>query len=483
MLGADQSRRSLSLSSSRRHFHYPPFDSDRLIQKIRSQLEYYWSDANVSRDKFFSERLSRDADCWVTLGELRSFPILRRLRVSESQILAAAKSSSFLVVDEFSRIDRNWREYPPRLAIDNLANLQTDVDRTVYIENIPLSVDREELTRLFGSGDVQHISIPRHPRTGERLGHCFAELSTADQARECVRKLQRTWPEHWQPRRDGKKLRLMSYKRWAALRDETKQYRSRSTGYSYSPAIEAMLGPAPINLEESDSSDHSGDDSDVVDVLDFEGSFAETSLAERRRKNHGTVRPNSLIRLTGIPPTDITKLRIWLGHFAVSIQYLDYADNNDTAIVRFAHRRARDFFLKDYAISNLAISGVIPTAEALSQLEFDDYFEAVREKRRENIRVNEGLPTPTGKEYTARPNQSAQRRTVLAIRKGWSKKARSTSAGAAWTDVVAGNANWAAPSSSEAYHIPFNRLAITKETSPSSGSRSEYSHNDAYSPF
>ena len=476
MLGADQTRRSLSLSSTRRHNH-PVRDSDRLIQRVRSQLEYYWSDANVSRDTFFSERLSRDADCWVTLGELRSFPILRRLRVSESQILAAAKSSAFLVVDEFCRIDRNWREYPPRLAIDNLANLQTDIDRTVYIENIPLSVDREDISRLLG--DVQHISLPRHPRTGERLGHCFAELSTADQARDCVRRLQRTWPDHWTSRKDGRKLRLMSYKRWAALRDETKQQRSRSTGYSYSAEIQTWLGGMNDIQSESERSEISDDDSVSLDFVELEGSFAETSLAERRRKNPGTVRPNSLIRLSSLPQTSITNMRIWLGHFAVSVQYLDYSDKSDTAIVRFANRRARDFFLEDYLISNLPINGVIPKAEALDQAAFDEYFETVREKRRELIRENDGIPTPTNKE--PRVIQADTKRTVLAIRKGWSKKAKTVTASAAWTDVVAGNGNWAAPGSSQAFQVPFNRISITTEKSPSS--KSSYSEDEAYSPF
>jgi len=365
MLGSEQTRRSVSQSSARKVSRLDTHESAGIVNRVRSQLEYYWSDANVSRDKFFSERLARDADCWVTVGELRSFPILRRLRASESEIVAAAKSSPFLVVDEFFRIDRNWREFPPRLAIDNLANLQTDVERTVYIENTPLSVDREELVRLLGQGDVQHISLPRHPLTGERQGFCFAEFGTADQARECVRRLQRTWPEHWPQRKDGRRMRLMSYKRWAVLRDESKSCRSRSGVYGYCPEVARMLGDSGSEGEDSDSVSSTGS---AEDESELEGSFAETSLAERRRKNAGSIRPNSLARLTCIPVVTGIELRVWLGHFAVSLQYLDYLEGAESATLRFSNRNARDFFLTDYSNSKLPLKGSLPVAVPLTPL-------------------------------------------------------------------------------------------------------------------
>jgi len=444
MLGAEQRR---SLSSTRRN----PRDSQKLTTRIRAQLEYYWSDANVSRDRFFSERLSRDADCWVTVGELRGFPILKKLRATETDILAAASSSEFLVVDAFSRIDRNWRQFPPRLAIDNLANLQTDADRTVYIENIPLSVDREEIIKVLGLAGVQHVSLPRHARTGERQGFCFAELTTADQARDCVRRLQRSWPVNWEPRKDGKRLRLLAYKRWAALRDESKASRARAAKYSYCVDLARVLGEADSSGASS-SSDSAASESEA----EADDSYPETSLAERRRTSPGAIRQNSLIRISGIPQCTTTQLRVWLGHFAVSLQYLDFADGDDTAVIRVANRKARDFLLRDYSISKLPILNTLPSADALTQEEFDTYFEDLREKRRESIRSNQPVNTPKA------GISSTGKQTLLHVRKGWEKKGKLLQGGSAWTDVVAGNGNWAAAGTSNVYRIPFNRQEVAR---------------------
>jgi hypothetical protein len=206
----------------------------------------------------------------------------------------------------------------------------------------------------------------------------------------------------------------------------------------------------------SSSSDEFGTESDGPDG---DGSFAETSLAERRRKNPGSIRLNSLIRISGIPPNcSSTELRVWLGHFAVSLQYLDFAEGSDTAVVRVANRRARDFFVKDFAVSQLQLKGQLLQASVLTPREFEEYFESLAETRRENIRTQS---QPTVK---AAPVNKAGKRTLLAVRKGWEKKARvGGSNGAAWTDVVAGNGNWAAPASSACYQVPLNRLEVSKQ--------------------
>ena len=445
MLGISQ-RRSLSL----------PRQPRRTLERIRKQLEYYWSDANIARDKFFSERLARDADCWVTLSELRNFPLLRSMSASDTELLAAANSSPFLVVDH-NRIDRDWKAFPPRGAIDNLANNQTESERGLYIENIPLHVDREEIQRILG-GSVQHISIPRHQRTGERQGFAFAEFSTADQRRTVQRRMNGIWPDNWPLRKDGKRLRVMSFKRWNAMKDNMKILQSSSGQQNnYCAAIIEMLKNSTndeylINNDNSDEEDSVDDqlygEEELADNED--DSFAETSLAERRRKNLATTRPNSVVRILNLPENvTISELRIWLGHFAVPIQHLDFDGIN--CFVRLADRRARDFFLTDFQISKLPIRGSLAEALALSPSEFLDYRVSITEKRTEKISQERSLGVK--RQHNNRDLMVTSR---LNIRRGWSKRALDTVC-CAWTDTVAGNGRWAGPGTSEAYRHPLDR--------------------------
>lgn len=65
---------------------------------IRKQLEFYFSDANLSRDGFFRAELQRSPDAAISLEVLLKCNRLKNLGATSDLILAAAKNSKKLEV-------------------------------------------------------------------------------------------------------------------------------------------------------------------------------------------------------------------------------------------------------------------------------------------------------------------------------------------------------------------------------------------------
>ena len=60
--------------------------SDAAIQK---QIEYYLSDANLSRDKFFREQIETDKEGWVSIAHFLNCNKVKSMGVSSEKIAEA----------------------------------------------------------------------------------------------------------------------------------------------------------------------------------------------------------------------------------------------------------------------------------------------------------------------------------------------------------------------------------------------------------
>lgn len=72
-----------------------------LEQKIIRQIEYYFGDINLPRDKFMQQKLQED-DGWITMEVLLSFKRLANLSTDAAVITDAVKKSEnhLVVVNE-----------------------------------------------------------------------------------------------------------------------------------------------------------------------------------------------------------------------------------------------------------------------------------------------------------------------------------------------------------------------------------------------
>uniref|UniRef100_T1INR9 Uncharacterized protein n=1 Tax=Strigamia maritima TaxID=126957 RepID=T1INR9_STRMM len=147
----------------------------RLYNTIREQMEFYFSDSNLAKDRYLSHVLKSSPDEFVDIDVFLKFNKIRRLTLKKNEIISAVSSSEMLQVnDEKSKI----RRITPVAVRENIDEC------TVFVENFLSTTDTDWLKSHFSSfGEVTYVSLPKFKSTGQIKGFAFVEFSTPDAAK------------------------------------------------------------------------------------------------------------------------------------------------------------------------------------------------------------------------------------------------------------------------------------------------------------
>jgi len=129
---------------------------DDLCEKITQQVEFYFSDANITKDKFLLKHVKRNKEGFVSLKLISSFKRVKHLTKDWRQVaFAIKKCSDRLEVNDLETKVRRLEELPP---YD-----ETTPSRTVVVLNLPM--DRptiEGVAEIFTAcGDIVLVRILR----------------------------------------------------------------------------------------------------------------------------------------------------------------------------------------------------------------------------------------------------------------------------------------------------------------------------------
>ena len=95
-------------------------DSQALLQtdpKIKQQLEFYFLDSNLPKDKFLLTVSKKTPEGWVSLKTISEFKKMRQMDATVSKLGAAAKASDFLAVDDKAENMRRTTALPDTEAL------------------------------------------------------------------------------------------------------------------------------------------------------------------------------------------------------------------------------------------------------------------------------------------------------------------------------------------------------------------------------
>lgn len=105
----------------------------KLDASIIRQLEYYFGDANLARDKFLQEQISKD-EGWVPVDVLLTFKRLKSLSEDKKVIVDAIEKSDEGLI-EISEDREKLRRHPERpLPEQNEETRKEIYGRTVYVK-------------------------------------------------------------------------------------------------------------------------------------------------------------------------------------------------------------------------------------------------------------------------------------------------------------------------------------------------------------
>lgn len=154
--------------------------------KIVKQMEFYFSDANLPRDRFLQEELKKNEQGWIALATIASFTRMKALASSVEEIAAALRSASetsFLEVSEDGVSVRRKTALPEG---------PMDCMRTgVFVRGFPVEGTTLEALESFfegvcTEGTVAAIRMRRNNQTKAFKGSVFLVLKTEEEAARLV---------------------------------------------------------------------------------------------------------------------------------------------------------------------------------------------------------------------------------------------------------------------------------------------------------
>ncbi|XP_070186637.1 lupus La protein-like [Littorina saxatilis] len=151
-----------------------------LEKKIIRQVEYYFGDMNLPRDKFLQEKIKED-DGWVTMETMLNFNRLKTLSDDKEAICNALKKSTsglMEVSEDLTKIRRS----PEKPLPDNTKERKEDLNaRSVYVKGFPVDSTLDTLMEFFEKfGKVDTIFMRREKAEKTFKGSVFVTFTSVD---------------------------------------------------------------------------------------------------------------------------------------------------------------------------------------------------------------------------------------------------------------------------------------------------------------
>nr|XP_002119316.1 lupus La protein homolog [Ciona intestinalis] len=139
----------------------PENGADQLGKRLIRQIEFYFGDFNLHRDKFMQEEMKKN-DGWFTMDTMLKFKRLSSMCSEPGTILAALKQSKSGLM-EIDIENQSIRRKPSRAVPENDAKYKRDLKmRTVYAKGFPPTESIEDITEFMEEyGPVDGVQLRR----------------------------------------------------------------------------------------------------------------------------------------------------------------------------------------------------------------------------------------------------------------------------------------------------------------------------------
>ncbi|KAK0427789.1 hypothetical protein QR680_010427 [Steinernema hermaphroditum] len=152
--------------------------------QIRKQVEYYFGDINLPRDKFLLDQIKLD-EGWVTLETMIKFHRLSQISTDKEEIAQALATSELIDVSDDNTKIRRSADIP--IPENSLEYWQTIKNRTVYVKGFEEDAKLDDLLEFFGkNGNVDNVLMRRAKPTKVFKGSVFVTFKTDEEAKAFV---------------------------------------------------------------------------------------------------------------------------------------------------------------------------------------------------------------------------------------------------------------------------------------------------------
>ncbi len=257
--------------------------ADAKMSALRDQLAFYFSDANLRKDRYLLQLTGPRGTGEVRIRELSSFNRVKALVGDDLEAVCTAlrQVPALEVSDDGEHV---WRTR-------ELSAYDDSDERTVYVEPLRAGTSRDALQDVFGGfGEVTYISLPRLP-SGDLKGFAFVEFALPDAAVAASASSALDESMGACLAGAGTPLRVMHKRAWLAMKEEYKRALDQgrreadAQASSMAAAAEAEAAAAAAAAEEAAQRR-------VVKVMGLpKGGTAVKAIRREMREAFGRVAP------------------------------------------------------------------------------------------------------------------------------------------------------------------------------------------------
>jgi lupus La protein len=153
----------------------------KLLESVRKQIEFYFSEAAYRRDTFLQTAASNDKEGFVPIATLLTFNKLKSLTTDASVVAEAVKDSdSVILSSDNAKVKRS----------EPLPDLDTSSLRTLYVKGFPTNdsdVTIESIREQFFSsfGPINYVKMRRNADKSFK-GSCLIEYEQEEDMKKVV---------------------------------------------------------------------------------------------------------------------------------------------------------------------------------------------------------------------------------------------------------------------------------------------------------
>ncbi|XP_072539057.1 lupus La protein [Salminus brasiliensis] len=157
-------------------------DMSPLEKKVADQIEYYFGDHNLPRDKFLKEQMQLD-DGWINLETMLKFNRLKSL-TSDAAVIIKSLQKSKTGLLEISEDQTKIRRCPSKPLPEHDEEYKDTVKhKSIYMKGFPLDTTLDEIKEwLADKGTVENIQMRKGPQKTFK-GSIFAVFESEDAAK------------------------------------------------------------------------------------------------------------------------------------------------------------------------------------------------------------------------------------------------------------------------------------------------------------